>query len=283
MKINRKDFLKALGLTGTGLMINTGSVIAAGTAIADAKSTAAQSFTLGLASYTFRNFDLDVTLKSAARLGLKRIAIKSMHMPLDSTVMQIQDILAKVKAAGLELYGAGVIYMKSEADVNQAFDYAKNAGLQIIIGAPDHELLPLAEKKVKEYNIKLAIHNHGPGDNLYSSVNDVYAIIKNLDKRIGLCMDVGHVIRIKEDPAALAIKYQDRLYDCHLKDEDKREADGKPIEAGHGVIDLPAFLKAVTKINYSGSLSFEYEKDGDDPLPGLAESVGYVRGILKMI
>lgn len=277
MNIKRKEFLKALGLTGAGLMIESGPVMAR------SEPAVAQSFTLGLASYTFRNFGLNETLKAAQRLGLKRVALKSMHLPLDSTPDKIKEVASTVKAAGLELYGAGVIYMKSEAEVNQAFEYARQAGMQVIIGVPNHDLLPLSEKKVKEYNIKLAIHNHGPGDELYSSVNDVYEKIKNLDKRIGLCMDIGHVIRIKEDPAALAIKYKDRLYDCHLKDEDKREADGKPVEAGRGVIDLPAFLKAVTKINYNGSLSFEYEKDGDDPLPGLAESVGYVRGVLRML
>ncbi|HEY4656400.1 MAG TPA: sugar phosphate isomerase/epimerase [Cyclobacteriaceae bacterium] len=279
MHISRKDFLRALGLAGTGLLLNTTARSATG----GSWPGAGQSFTLGLASYTFRNFSLEDTIKAASRLGLKKLALKSMHLPLDSTPAQIREAVARIREAGLELYGAGVIYMKTEAEVNQAFDYAKNAGMEVIIGVPNHELLHLADKKVKEYNIKLAIHNHGPGDQLYSSVKDVYERIKDLDKRIGLCMDIGHVVRIQEDPAALAIKYKDRLYDCHLKDEDKREADGKPIEAGRGVIDLPAFLKAVTETGYAGTLSFEYEKDGDDPLPGLAESVGYVKGILTML
>lgn len=277
MTIKRKDFIKTLGLSGAALMINSNAMPAPVDPAAD------PSFEMGLASYTFRKFSLEDTIKAAKRLGLKRLALKSMHLPLDSTPAQIQEASAKVKAAGLELYGAGVIYMKTEAEVNQAFDYAKHAGMETIIGVPNHELLGLVEKKVKEYDVKVAIHNHGPGDDLYSSVNDIHEKIKNLDKRIGICMDIGHVVRIKEDPAALAIKYKDRLYDCHLKDEDKSEADGKPVEAGRGVIDLPAFLKAVIKINYAGTLAFEYEKDGDDPLPGLAESVGYIRGLLKMV
>lgn len=277
MNIKRKDFLKTLGLSGAALMINSGTMAA------PAKTVAARPFTMGLASYTFRNFSLDDTIKAAKRLGLKRLALKSMHLPLESTPAQIREAAAKVKAAGLDLYGAGVIYMKNEAEVNQAFDYAKHAGMEMIIGVPNHELLGLVEKKVREYNIKVAIHNHGPGDELYSSVNDIHEKIKNLDKRIGICIDIGHVVRIKEDPAALAVRYKDRIYDCHMKDEDKAEAEGKPVEAGRGVIDLPAFLKAMIRINYTGSLSFEYEKDGDDPLPGLAESVGYVNGILRMV
>lgn len=274
--INRKQFLRSL--SGTAAAVAVGSVWSA-----SAKPVSESSLTLGLASYTFRKFSLDDTIKFAQRLGLKRIALKSMHLPLDATPGQIQDAVSKIRNAGLELYGAGVIYMKSKEEVDQAFSYAKHAGLKVIIGVPNHELLPYTEQKVKESNIRVAIHNHGPGDDLYSSVNDIYNKIKDLDSRIGICIDVGHVVRIKEDPVALATKYKERIYDCHLKDVDKREAEGDSIEAGRGVIDLPAFLKAMQKINYTGTLAFEFEKDGDDPLPGLAESVGYVRGIMKMM
>jgi sugar phosphate isomerase/epimerase len=274
--IKRKEFLRTLGCSAAVTVV--GSMWPA-----DAKPVPKASLTLGLASYTFRKFSLDETIKFAQRVGLKRIALKSMHLPLEASPGEIKDAVSRIKAAGLELYGAGVIYMKTKEEVDQAFGYAKHAGLQVIIGVPDHELLPYTEQKVKEHNIRVAIHNHGPGDELYSSVNDIHDKIKNLDTRIGICMDIGHVVRIKEDPAALALKYKDRIYDCHLKDEDKREADGKPVEAGRGVIDLPAFLKAMQKINYTGTLAFEYEKDAEDPLPGLAESVGYVRGLMRMM
>lgn len=278
MKLDRKSFLKALGLTGAGLMLNTNL-----TSMTRARATVAHSFQLGIASYTLRKFSLDETIRITKRVGLTKIALKSMHLPLESSPEAIRETAKKVRDAGLDLYGAGVIYMKTEGEVNQAFAYARTAGMSMIVGVPNHELLPLVEKKVKETNIKLAIHNHGPGDKLYSSVNDAYEKIKNLDNRIGLCIDIGHVVRIKEDPVALAIKYKDRLYDCHLKDVDKAAPDGRNIEAGRGVIDLPAFLKTMININYTGNLSFEYEKDENDPAPGLAESVGYVRGILKML
>jgi sugar phosphate isomerase/epimerase len=206
-----------------------------------------------------------------------------MHMPLNDSASDIQMIAKKVRDAGIDLYGAGVIYVKSEQEVNNTFEYAKNAGLKIIIGVPNHELLPLVEKKVKEYNIKFAIHNHGPGDDLYTSPSNVYEKVKNLDSRIGLCMDIGHVVRIKEDPSVWATKFKDRLFDVHLKDVNKAEADGSSIEIGRGVIDIPGFLKTVIDIDYKGTLSLEYEKDADDPLPGAAESVGYVRGVLKML
>ncbi|MDQ2656475.1 MAG: sugar phosphate isomerase/epimerase, partial [Bacteroidota bacterium] len=215
--------------------------------------------------------------------GLTSVALKSVHMPLDSSAGEVRGMAEKVRSAGLTLYGAGVIYMKTRQEVDSSFEYAKNAGLEMIVGVPNYELLPQVNELVKKYNIKLAIHNHGPGDDLYSSPDDVHARIKSLDKRIGFCIDIGHVVRIGQDPVPMLDKYKDRLYDMHMKDMDKAEPDGKPVEIGRGVIDIPRVMKMLKKINYQGCVSFEYEKDGDDPVPGLAESVGYVRGVMKMV
>lgn len=278
MKLTRKDFLKTLGATGAAAMLGVQPVTAS-----SSPRVSSYPFKMGLASYSFRKFSLEETIAMANRLGMEKIALKSMHLPLDASPAAIKAAAQKVRDAGLDLYGAGVIYMKSEDEVNNAFAYAKTAGMEMIIGVPNHELLPLVDKKVKEYDIKVAIHNHGPGDELYSSPNDVYEKIKDLDQRIGMCIDIGHVVRIKEDPAALILKYKDRLYDLHFKDVDKAEAEGHSVEVGRGVVDIPGVLEALLKINYSGSLGLEYEKDADDPLPGAAESVGYVKGVLKMI
>ncbi|MBL7871292.1 MAG: sugar phosphate isomerase/epimerase [Cyclobacteriaceae bacterium] len=281
MKINRQRFLKAAGLAGAGLILapqtNALSPDKEGSKIG------VHSFDLGIASYTFRTLSLDDTITNVKRLGITKLALKSMHMPLDSSAAEIQATAQKVRDAGLDLYGVGVIYMKTDQEVNNAFEYAKHAGVKMIVGVPNHEFLPLVNQKVKEYDIRLAIHNHGPGDDVYKSPTHAYERIENLDKRIGLCIDIGHVVRIKEDPAALAKKYKDRLFDCHLKDEDKAETDGAPVEIGRGVIDIPAFLRTMVKIGFTGNLSLEYEKDGKDPIPGTAESIGYVRGVLKMI
>ena len=240
-------------------------------------------FELGLASYSLREFSLDETIQMTTRLGLKNIAFKSMHLPLDSDETQINEVVSKVKKAGLNLYGAGVIYMANEEEVDRAFEYAKIAGLKIIIGVPEHELLPLVEKKVKGYDIKLAIHNHGPGDKRYPSAESAYEKIKNMDLRMGLCLDIGHTQRMGIDPAKAAGQFMDRLHDVHIKDVNKAVAEGQTIEIGRGVIDIPSFLKVLIEKKYSGKVSFEFEKDGNDPLPGLAESVGYVRGCLDMI
>jgi inosose dehydratase len=291
----RRQFL---GTAGTGM---AASLIGAGISFGQSQSSAEKErrrfeirnprfeikrkrkFELGVASYTFRKFKLDETLAMTKRVGLKYVCFKSFHLALDSTPAQIKAVVAKVKEAGLELYGGGVIYMNSEAEVNRAFDYAKAAGMKVIVGVPKPELLKLVNRKVQEYDIKVAIHNHGPGDKTYPTPASAYEKIKNLDKRIGLCNDIGHTQRAGADPSVSAEKYADRLLDVHLKDVSEADAEGREVEVGRGVIDIPKFLRTLLKINYSGIVAFEYEKDPENLLPGLAESVGYVRGVLAAI
>lgn len=238
---------------------------------------------LGMASYTLRKFDLDQTLAMTRQVGLKYIAFKSFHLALDSTEAHIEEVVGKVKEAGLELYGGGVIYMKNESEVRQAFAYAKAAGMKMIIGVPSYDLLGLVDELVKEYDIKVAIHNHGPSDKVYPIPAVAYEKVKDLDKRIGLCDDIGHTTRAGVDICESARKYADRLHDVHIKDVSSATAEGQTVEVGRGVIDIPKFLKTLIEINYTGVVSFEYEKDADDPMAGLAESVGYVRGVLAAI
>lgn len=238
---------------------------------------------LGMASYTFRNFPLDETLQMTKRLGLNRIAFKDFHLALDSTVEQIESVVRQVGAAGLQLYGGGVIYMRSETEVHRAFDYANAAGFEVIIGVPNHEYLDLVEQKVAEYDIRLAIHNHGPTDQVYPTPQSAYELIRDRDPRMGLGIDVGHTQRAAVDPADSAERFADRLHDVHIKDVTASTAEGSTIEIGRGVVDIPKFLRTLLRIDYAGTVSFEFEKDAGDPLPGTAESVGYVRGVLAVL
>ena len=240
-------------------------------------------FQLGLASYTLKQFDLDETLAMTGKVGLKYICFKSMHLELDSTPAQIEAVVAKVNDAGLTLYGGGVIGMKNEDQVNQAFDYAKAAGMKVIVAAPSPEMLPLIEKKVKQYDIKVAIHNHGPGDKYFPTPAVALEHIKNLDKRIGMCHDIGHTKRYGSDPIAETELCADRLHDVHIKDVSEATKAGKGVEMGRGVIDIPRFIRTLVRMEYSGMVSFEYEKDAKDPMAGLAESVGYVKGVIAAL
>jgi len=237
-------------------------------------------FTLGLASYTFREFDLDATLAAARRAGLGRITLKDMHLPLDSTEETIRATVGKVRAQGLVPYGCGVVYMTNEAEVDRAFAYARAGGMEIIIGVPEHALLDQAERRVRETGLRLAIHNHGPGDRRYPTPASILERIARRDPRIGVCFDVGHCMRSGLDPAAEAIRLGPRILDVHMKDVSAATAEGGTVEVGRGVIDIPRLLRALAEAGYRGTLAFEHEKDGKDPLPGLAESVGYVRGAL---
>ncbi|MBL7188212.1 MAG: sugar phosphate isomerase/epimerase [Phycisphaerae bacterium] len=240
-------------------------------------------FQLGLASYTLRQFSLDETLAMTGKVGLKYICFKSMHLELDSTPSQIETVVAKVNEAGLTLYGGGVISMKNEKQVNQAFDYAKAAGMKVIIAAPSPEMLSLIETKVKQYNVKVAIHNHGPGDKLFPTPAVALEHIKDLDKRIGMCHDIGHTKRYGADPIAETELCGDRLHDVHIKDVSGATKEGKAVEVGRGVIDIPTFIRTLVRMKYAGMVSFEYEKDAKDPLAGLAESVGYVKGVIAAL
>ena len=279
MKQSRKTFLKVLGVGSLTAAINP---IKASAGYLD-QPQAENELILGLASYTLRKFDLEETLEMAARLNLEYVAFKSMHMPMDSSDEEIKAIVEKVNASGRKLYGAGVIYMKSEEEVDNAFRYAKAAGLKVIIGVPNPDLLDRVEKRVKETDIRLAIHNHGPEDDTYPSPKSAFDRIANMDPRMGLCVDIGHTLRSGYDPAKVIKQYKDRVYDVHLKDINSSEPDGKTLEMGRGVMDIPSVIKALRSINYKGVMAVEYEKDGDDPLPGLAESVGFARGVMKTV
>ena len=280
-KTTRRDFFK---LAGGAAAASFSAVLACSPKSEGIPSESeGVSLKLGMASYTFREFGLDKTLEMTKRLGLTRICFKDFHLPLESTEEEIKAVAKKVKDSGIELYGCGVVYMKNEEEVTRAFDYARAAGMRVIIGVPNHELLELVNKKVQEYNIQVAIHNHGPGDELYPTPESAFEKIKGLDSRIGLCLDIGHTQRSGINPSNSALKYADRLLDVHFKDVSASTKEGGTVEVGRGVIDIPQFLRTLIKINYSGIASLEYEKDGRDPLPGAAESVGYVKGVLSVL
>lgn len=279
----RRRLLQLAGAGAAASLVGAGSTLGQTRRSSTRQGRFKPLFELGLASYTLRKFSLDQTLAMTKRVGLKNICFKSMHLELDSTPAQIEAVVAKVNEAGLNLYGGGVISMRNEAQVNQAFDYAKAAGMKVAIAAPSPEMLPLIEKKVQEYDIKVAIHNHGPGDKLFPIPSVVLDHIKNLDKRIGMCHDIGHTKRYGADPIVETELCGDRLHDVHIKDVSAADKSGSAIEMGRGVIDIPRFIRTLVRMKYAGMVSFEYEKDADDPLAGLAESVGYIRGVMATV
>ena len=274
---SRRQFLK---LAGTGVLAAGATSLSAYPSLPVSADKAKNTFTVGMAGYTFLRVSVEKSIEMMKRIGITNLSLKDFHMPMNSTQEQITAVLDKFKNAGINVYTVGVVYMKTKESVDQAFDYAKMAGVKMIVGAPDYELLPYVEEKIKKYDFKLAIHNHGPDNPLYPNATDIWNHIKDLDARIGICIDIGHTTRDGQDPSADITKYKSRIYDIHIKDVDKAAKDGKTIEMGRGIIDIPKVVATLRKIKYTGSCSLEFEKDMTDPLPGITESIGYFKGVM---
>ncbi len=239
-----------------------------------------EKFKVGMAGYTFAKFDIDKTLETMEKCDVHYLCIKDFHLPLNSTDEQIAAFHAKLKAKGVTGYGVGPIYMRSKEEIDQAFEYAKRVGVKLIVGVPNYELLPYVDQKVKEYDFKYAIHLHGPDMPLYPDADDVWDHVKDLDPRIGMCLDIGHDTRNGKDPVQDLKKYRSRVFDIHIKDVTAPTKQGYSVEIGRGIIDFPAFVRALREVGYSGMCSLEHERNMDDPFMGIAESIGYFRGVI---
>jgi inosose dehydratase len=239
---------------------------------------------LGVASYSLRTLALDEAITTVQALRVKNIALYRAHCNWEAaSADECRAIGAKLKAAGLTLTGSGVVNLPNdEAKCRQAFENVRAAGMQTMVCKPDLAALSLVEKLAKEFDQKLAIHNHGPEDKVYPTPDVIWNAVKSLDPRIGLCIDVGHTARFGDDPNAAIKKYASRVYDVHMKDSvavvgAQRDV---PVEVGAGRLDVRGMLRALLDIKYNGVVSFEYEKVAGNPAIGLAESVGHVRGVL---
>jgi len=239
---------------------------------------------IGVATYTFREWPIEETIKGLQRAGAKYISIKNVknHIDLSHTPEERKQRAKMFRDAGMVPLSVGNVSMRAgEAEIRRAFEYARDVGVTTIVCAPSPDAIPILDKMVKEFDMKLAIHNHGPEDKgFFPSPYDVWKAVEKYDKRIGLCIDVGHTARAGVDPAEAILKCRERLYDLHLKDISALGNRNTPVEAGRGILDLKAILAALLKINYQNLAGFEYEKDGKDPLAGLTESLGYTKGLL---
>ncbi len=234
---------------------------------------------IGIAGYTFVKFNLEQSIAMMKKLNIKNLSIKDFHLPINSNQETISAVKAQLAGANIKLYAVGVIYMKTQQAVDDAFAYAQRAGVDLIVGVPNYDLLDYTEQKVKETNVRIAIHNHGPEDALYPGPEQVWDRIKNRDNRMGLCLDIGHATRAGSDLVKAIKQYSSRLFDLHIKDVTAAEKDAKAMEIGRGVIDFCTVVKALKKINYQGICSIEFEKDMTNPLAGMAESLGYFKGV----
>jgi sugar phosphate isomerase/epimerase len=236
---------------------------------------------LGIASYTFRKFDQAQLIDFMKQLKTPYLNLKDVHLPM-TPVDQIAPRAAEYRAAGLTLTAAGTItFAKDEdEDIRAKFDYCKAAGISLIVGAPTPAVLPRLERFIKQYNIRVGIHNHGPEDKEFPSPLDVLAAVKNMDPRIGCCIDVGHTMRTGTDVVEAIRKAGPRLFDIHMKDLAESKVKESQVAVGQGVMPVREIFKTLIDMRYAGFVDLEYEIFPDDPLPGVLQSFAYMRGVL---
>ena len=244
------------------------------------KHPSEEEFKIGIAGYTLYSFGTEGALKVLQQLGVHYFSVKDGQLPLDSTKEEMDAFKAKCAEYGVTGYTLGPIYMRSQAEVDKTFAYAQRYGARMFIGVPDYELLPYVIEKVKETGIKVAIHTHGPDGAAFPDIRTIVELVKDPDLGIGCCMDLGHTFRSGYDVAKDIKKYGKWIYDIHIKDETAPTKEGRCTEMGSGQMDFKAIFKALRKINYQGMASLEHEKDLDAPLTGMAQSVGYLKGII---
>ncbi len=236
---------------------------------------------VGIATYTYSRLPLAAAIAGVVRVGVNYVSIKDAHLPLRSTDQERKAVAKKFRDAGLTPLSCGVVTMTDdEADIRNIFEYARDAGIPTIVCSPRPASLPTLDRMVREFGIRLAIHNHGPEDKTWPSPMDAWRAVQPYDERIGLCIDVGHTARTGLDPTKAIRDFATRLYDLHIKDIAAKEGKSRPVEVGRGVLDVRAMLRALLDIGYAYHVGLEYEKDLNDPIPGAAESIGYIRGTL---
>ena len=237
---------------------------------------------VGVCSYSLRSFSLDETLTAAHRLGVRYVSLKEVHLPLTSTSEQRREVRQKATDLGLSITSCGVIYLKDDADsMHQAFDYVRELGASIAVVGVTREQLPTLDKVIRDYDLQAAIHNHGPNDKRFPSPLQIYDAIQPFDRKIGVCMDIGHTFRMHEDLVDDVKKIRSRLYSMHFKDLESDHVDAKGVPVGTGVLPTIALLSELLRMPYRGEVQLEYEVEPKDPLPGMAESLGFMRGALR--
>jgi sugar phosphate isomerase/epimerase len=238
---------------------------------------------LGVASYSFHKFDRAHVIEFMKQLGTSWLNAKDVNDHLPSTPANATgQAVAAYTAAGIQVTAAGVIYFpkKDSADIEEKFQYATRAGLSLIIGSPTRESLPELEKFVQQYDIRLAIHNHGPEDKEWPSPLDVLKVIQPMDRRIGLCIDVGHTARTGTDVIEAIRKGGSRVFNIHMKDLADMAVKESQVAVGDGKMPVRGIFEALHAMDYRGFVDLEYEIHDDDPLPGMIKSFAYMRGVL---
>ena len=279
-RFSRRDFVRS-----SALVVSASAALSNLFAVTDEppSTNEASPIRLGLASYTFRNFSRAQMIGFVKQVNVFALNAKDVkdHLPMDSK--EEAAALADYAAAGIKLHAAGTIYFAKDedADIRSKFEYCKRAGIGVIVaGDPTLETLPRIEKFVKEYDIRIAIHNHGPEDKLWHSPLDVLKAVKGMDPRVGCCIDVGHTVRAGTDVVQAIHEAGPRLFNVHMKDLTNFESKESQVAVGEGIMPVRGMFEALIATRYKGFVDLEYEIHPDDPMPGVIASFAYMRGVL---
>ena len=279
----RRDFL-ALGALGAAGLASGMLPRRMRAAVPDADAAPAPSpipFRLGIASYSLRNFPRARMIEMVKALGASDVNLKSFHLPYELSAPEIAAARQEIEGAGLHIVGGGTITFDDDSDAGVAryFDYAKAAGMPLIVATMEPKLLPRVAAHAKRYDIAVAIHNHGPEDKHFPSPYDALKAVRGMDRRMGLCIDVGHTVRTGTDVVRAARDAGARLLDMHAKDLRDLKDEKSQCIVGEGAIPFPALFRQLAAMRYRGCVNLEYEIDADDPLPGMQRSMAYMRGV----
>ena len=301
--VSRLDFMKA-SLAGMAAVAVSGCATTSTAAPACAPKCARGEkkpikFKFGLAGYTMHKKTLDETLAVLRKTDIHYLCVKDFHLPLKATDAEMAAFKEKCAKAGVNPYAAGPLYTKTNEDVRRFFEYAKRFGFKTVVGVPydpadakdswnkrvgSRKQLEYIDKLVKEFGIRYAIHNHGPASpNMYPDVAYGWNLVKDLDPRIGFCMDVGWEYGCGKDPAETIRQYGSRIYDLHFKNFEKNKPNGASTPLPRGKINFVKVLKALRDIGYAGVCALEYERDFQDNIVPIAECVGYYRGLVDAL
>lgn len=271
---NRRRFLAA----------SAASVAAAGLP-STAWAAAGKRFQLGIQLYSLRGYSRDEALRHAKDLGFEQVEFYGGMLPIDASADQIAEVQQQVSELGLSISAHGVNGFGTDAAANRKiFEFASAIGIPTITADPHPDSFDNLDELVDEFDIRIAIHNHGPRHR-YNKVVDVLNAIEGHDRRIGACADLGHYIRSGEQPVDVIRALKGRLYGVHLKDfaEMKDRTEGVILGKGHLDVEGVFFAMREAEFPADGALSLEYEENPDNPLDEIRQCVAVAEAALKKV
>lgn len=266
--------------------LSTSSLIAAtlacGTLPAALRPAKYKGPKLGIQLYSLRGYSRDEALKHASEMGFEQVEFYSGMLPLDASDEEIEATKKKVSDLGMSISGHGVNRLTKDAAENRkVFEFAKKLGTPCITADPDLDSFDNLNELVKEFDIRVAIHNHGPGHR-YNKAIDVLRVIEGRDERIGACADLGHYIRSGQNAPEVIRLLKGRLYGIHLKDFAEMKDQTKGVILGKGHLDVEAVFFELQEAGFpdNGALSLEYEENEKNPLADIRECYAVARAAM---